>query len=208
MHLSFVFVLLLSISVSHTAHASDYNKEFRKKYYQTSEFQSSIENFCNFSTDFSASYKKQVASLKDGKLLLDKISDFENRHTWKEDINAKDSYLIIPGKPKVGTIYHFEEKATFVPFLPIVPKKNIFDYYIQEKTPDKFKGCIVYSSLPFQKAVFEYKLTKENGKYFIERTAKVIPKPLLPKSLVLNKIKEYNAKSLRKAFESILDQTS
>lgn len=179
-----------------------YDKKTKLTYYNSPEFQKDVVKYCKFKTPYIAKSKLEVPSEEDGKYIIQRLSDFSTKHQWNKDINPKNSFSLLSSNKKVGSIYHFETITVSAPVFP--PTRNVFDYYIEALSDKHIKTCTLYSTLPLEFADFEYKVVSNNGKTYVERTARLVSKLKVPAPIIQKKLEESNKESLNKTVKGIL----
>jgi hypothetical protein len=192
-----VFGFILGLSGSALA----YDKTEKAAYYSSEAFQAEVPKYCSYNTAFVATAKQEISNKEEGKFIISKLADFASKSQWNGEIIESKSFAF-PGikTSGQGALYHFEGKGS-----ALSPgSKNSYDYYIKSLTPTSIKTCTVFSTLPLKKADFEYKIIEADGKFYLQRKARMLPNLKLPQSLLLKKLESANKDSLRKTIKGVL----
>jgi hypothetical protein len=196
----FLFFSICLFSLSSIA-GGEYNLEEKKNYYLSPQFKKDWKQYCYFKTDLVSTYRREVKSLEEARKAIAVVADLPGKSKWDKLVNPAKSHLIFPGDNTLGMIYHLEYKNIKDSFF----KKDtiITDYYREKISKDKFKGCILYTTSPAKFANFEYTIVKEDGKIYVERTARVVSAIVAPKFMAIKKLDSLNKKRLDEIIEVI-----
>ena len=181
--------------------ADQYKLEEKKLLYNTLHFQQNIDSYCNFKTKFVAQSKMPINSREEGLKMIAKLADFNTKHNWDKEIIASRSQPLTPPGKGNKVIYHFEKRAIGSSIFG--SKENIVDYYKQFQSAERFKGCVLYTNSPLKYADFEYSIVEEQGKFYLQRKARLVPKLALPDPLVQKKLEDSNKKTLQYVLKAL-----
>jgi hypothetical protein len=198
----FLVASLLSLLTKVPTGAVTYNKEKQIKYYSSTQFQADIAKFCHFKTSIVASERVQVGSLELAKKIIKSLSDLPTKYMWSPEVDAQNSFVARPQDASGGMVYHFVYRPGNTK--SSVGQKNGFsDYYREVSSSEHFRGCIVYSSSPIKYADIEYKLVRDNNKFYIQRTTRIVPKISVLTALARKKLEDSNRETLKLVIEQI-----